>query len=46
MPYILPADVDKRPVVIDGAGTLGTRQQARRDRMHYIVSSYELVRGG
>jgi 3-hydroxybutyryl-CoA dehydrogenase len=23
MPYILPADVDERPVVIDGAGTLG-----------------------
>jgi 3-hydroxybutyryl-CoA dehydrogenase len=25
MPYILPADVDERPVVIDGAGTLGRR---------------------
>ena len=23
MPYTLPADVDERPVVIDGAGTLG-----------------------
>src|SRR5918995_520395 len=23
MPYIPPADVDERPVVIDGAGTLG-----------------------
>src|ERR671933_2847593 len=25
MPYTLPADVDERPVVIDGAGTLGRR---------------------
>ncbi len=25
MPYALPADVDERPVVIDGAGTLGRR---------------------
>ena len=25
MPYTLPADVDQRPVVIDGAGTLGRR---------------------
>src|SRR3712207_9435305 len=25
MPYTLPADVDDRPVVIDGAGTLGRR---------------------
>src|SRR5215212_5007988 len=23
MPYTLPADVDERPVIIDGAGTLG-----------------------
>src|SRR3712207_4068315 len=25
MPYTLPADVDERPVVIDGVGTLGRR---------------------
>ena len=25
MPYTLPTDVDERPVVIDGAGTLGRR---------------------
>jgi 3-hydroxybutyryl-CoA dehydrogenase len=25
MPYALPADADERPVVIDGAGTLGRR---------------------
>ena len=25
MPYVLPADVDERPIVIDGAGTLGRR---------------------
>jgi hypothetical protein len=25
MPYVLPADVVERPVVIDGAGTLGRR---------------------
>jgi 3-hydroxybutyryl-CoA dehydrogenase len=25
MPYTLPADADERPVVIDGAGTLGRR---------------------
>jgi hypothetical protein len=25
MPYTLPADVDERPMVIDGAGTLGRR---------------------
>ncbi len=25
MPYTLPADVDQRPVVINGAGTLGRR---------------------
>ncbi len=25
MPYVPPADVDERPVVIDGAGTLGRR---------------------
>ena len=25
MPYTLPADVDERPVIIDGAGTLGRR---------------------
>jgi 3-hydroxybutyryl-CoA dehydrogenase len=25
MPYVLPADVDGRPIVIDGAGTLGRR---------------------
>jgi 3-hydroxybutyryl-CoA dehydrogenase len=25
MPYTLPADVDERPVVIDGAGVLGRR---------------------
>jgi 3-hydroxyacyl-CoA dehydrogenase len=25
MPYTLPADVDERPVVIDGAGILGRR---------------------
>ena len=23
MPYTLPADVDERPVIVDGAGTLG-----------------------
>jgi 3-hydroxybutyryl-CoA dehydrogenase len=25
VPYTLPADVDERPVIIDGAGTLGRR---------------------
>jgi 3-hydroxyacyl-CoA dehydrogenase len=28
MPYTLPNDVDERPVVIDGAGTLGRRLAA------------------
>jgi hypothetical protein len=27
MPYTLPADVDERPVVIDGAGVVGSRAE-------------------
>jgi hypothetical protein len=40
MPYTLPNNVDERPVVIDGAGTLGQRLAA----VYVAGGSYD-VRG-